>query len=133
MAGSAAGGGGGGEYNPEDPRTNPFAGQAPWCSVGAEVVVAATQEVAKVVGGDGSFAQVQLKLGGALKSLRPSELQPVAPAKHHVARAFAGDYNGKQGTMDGVDGEDGILKVMVYGETDFAIVQMCDVVKVAEW
>lgn len=80
-----------------------------------------------------STKQVQLKFGGGIKSLKPSELEPVAPAKHHTARAFAGDYAGKQGTMDGVDGEDGILKVMVYGETDFAIVQMCDVVKVADW
>ena len=57
----------------------------------------------------------------------------MAPRKTETARAFQGDYKGRQGTMDGVDGEDGILKVIVYGEMEYSIVQMNEVVKVADW
>ena len=57
----------------------------------------------------------------------------MVPRKHETARAFEGDYSGRQGTMDGVDGEDGILKVIVYGEMEYSIVQMNEVVKVADW
>jgi len=63
--GSTIGGGGNGneygEYDPTDLSMNPFAtsGQAPWCSIGAEVMVVQTQEVGKITGGDGVRAQVR--------------------------------------------------------------------------
>ena len=113
---------------------NPFGDAAPWCSLGAELIIEQTGETCKVVGfGADGEAAVAIRYGGGRRSVRPSGLRPVPPAKNDKARAFAGDYAGKQGTMDGVDEGDGILKVIVYGETDFAIVQMADVVKVADW
>jgi hypothetical protein len=55
---------------------------------------------------------VELKgKGGRRSSLPPSQLSLVVPVKNNRARAFQGDYAGKQGSMDGVDGDDGILKV----------------------
>jgi len=125
----------------DDEAPSPFKDWAPWCVIGAEVTLSATGEVAKVTGfgsGGDSACSVVLKASGAGRSVSAQDLQPIAPSRSDRARAFAGDYAGIAGTMNGVDddGLGGILRVNaydVYGETDYAVVQMVDVVKLAEW
>lgn len=40
---------------------------------------------------------------------------------------------GKTGTMTGVDGDDGMMDVVEFGEHDYLIVQVSEVVKIADW
>lgn len=62
-----------------------------------------------------------------------SQLTKVSPKDDDRALAFSGDYKGSEGTMDGIDGEDTVLKVIVDGDTDYYIVPMSELVKLADW
>mmetsp|Transcript_40007 Transcript_40007/g.68081 ORF Transcript_40007/g.68081 Transcript_40007/m.68081 type:complete len:234 (-) Transcript_40007:283-984(-) len=134
----------GGDYD-SSAAANPFAATEPWCSLGAELTLSgsggALCKVVNFASSSSGLVTVQMRAPGGGSSrknattttVRPSTLKPVVPLKSDRARAFQGDYAGKQGDMDGVDGDDGILKVMMFGEMDYCIVQMCDLVKLADW
>lgn len=40
---------------------------------------------------------------------------------------------GKTGIMTGIDGDDGMMDVFEFGEHDYLIVQISEVVKIADW
>jgi transcription elongation factor SPT5 len=129
-------GGHGSEYDPALDASNPFNdGVDAWCDIDCELVVKATGEVCKVVGFEpsGEDVTVKMKATGARRTMRPSDLKPVPPKLNDKARTWAGDEKGKTGTMTGVDGDDGMMDVVEFGEHDYLIVQVSEVVKIADW
>ena len=56
---------------------------------------------------------------------------PVVAKNPHFFLYFV--LQGKTGIMTGIDGDDGMMDVFEFGEHDYLIVQISEVVKIADW